>query len=353
MPIFKGVGLLIGLPAIAIALFYVWASAGSYDPQKYAAVLSYFPPEGQIEGGIVEAREAASHTIVSYNIGYLSGLANNTTTQPSRQFFEDNQQRAIAALKSVNPDIVAFQEIDFEAKRSYGVNQAEAIAQAMELHFGAIAINWDKNYLPFPYWPPSAHFGKILSGQAVMSRYPIEKNSRLVLETVTERPFYYKAFYLDRVAQVTQLNVLGQPLIVINVHLEAFEEDTRVRQTQFVRAIAQDYAKTYPVLVLGDFNSALNRSTFVAATGQTYQENQFSIQEMLDSAQFASAVPLSEGEGASKTFTFPADAPEYKLDYVFYTPSTLEILDTQVVSAAGESSDHLPLMVTFRFKPTS
>ncbi len=73
---------------------------------------------------------------------------------------------------------------------------------------------------------------------------------------------------------------------------------------------------------------------------------------MLDSEQFASAVPLSEIEGRTQASTFPADAPEYKLDYVFYTPSTLEILDTQVVSAAGESSDHLPLMVTFRFKQT-
>ena len=143
--LFKLLGLLVGVPTVAIAVLYVWGSSGSYDKQNYAAIVNYQVDDSA--AAVVTDKD--SYTVVSYNLGYLSGLANNTTTKPEQAFFETNQARAITALKSVNPDIVAFQEIDFGANRSYQVNQAEEMAKALRLEVGAIAINWDKNYLPF------------------------------------------------------------------------------------------------------------------------------------------------------------------------------------------------------------
>jgi len=342
----KGLALLAGLPAIALALFYVWGSSATTDKQTYSSIVDYGAAGATGAAGASEPKD--TYTLVSYNLGYLSGLANSTSTQLDKAFFEANQARVVEALKALSPDIVGFQEIDFAAKRSYDVNQSEAIAQALGLGAGALAINWDKNYLPFPYWPISAHFGKILSGQAIVSRYPIENNSRFVLERVANKPFFYNAFYLDRLAQVAEIRLGEQSVVVINVHLEAFEEQTRINQTQFVRQLAEQYAQTHPVIVMGDFNSALNRSTIVTAQGEILAEVQFSIKEMLASEQFLPAVPQENWQGENATF--PADNPEYKLDYVFYTPSTLEVLESQVVSAAGESSDHLPVMVRIRLK---
>ena len=337
MKILKGLSLLVGLPVGAIALFYFWGSSGSYSKQNYAAIVDY-AKGGLNEGAVITGED--THTIVSYNLGYLSGLANNTTAKTDRAFFETNQQRVVAALKAVKPDIVALQEVDFDSSRSYGVDQSKAIAQALDMVYGAIAISWDKNYVPFPYWPPSAQFGKILSGQSIISRFPfsIEKNSRVVLEKVASNPFYYNAFYLDRLAQVSEVSWLDKTLIVINVHLEAFDEPTRVSQTRFVRSLAEDYAKTHPVILLGDFNSSLNRT----------EESEFSAKIMADSKRFASAVP--EAEWGKAMATFPSDRPEYTLDYIWYTPNTIEAVSTKVIGAAGEASDHLPLMMEFRLK---
>ncbi|MEM9091041.1 MAG: endonuclease/exonuclease/phosphatase family protein [Cyanobacteria bacterium P01_F01_bin.53] len=338
----KVVAALVGMPLIAIALFGIWASAGTYEKQNYAAIFDFdASPDPKT------ATPKESYTIATYNIGYLSGLENNKTTQLDQAFFENNQQQAIDALISVKPDIIGFQEIDIEAKRSYGVNQVEAVANGLGMGVGAIAINWDKRYLPFPYWPPSGHFGKIISGQAITSRYPIIKNNRIVLERVP-KSFIYNAFYLDRLAQVSEIQLGEKALIVINVHLEAFAEETRINQTKFVRQIAEDYAKTQPVIVMGDLNSALNRNTIVTAQGEILAERQFSIKEMLASEQLASAVPQESWN--EENATFPTDQPEYKLDYLFYTPSSIEILDTQVLSAAAQASDHLPLVAQFRFK---
>lgn len=338
---FKGLmtwlSLLVGLPTVAIALFYFWGSSSSYSKQNYAATVDY--AKGPFNEGEVMMLDDPV-TIVSYNLGYLSGLANNTTEKTDRAFFEANQQRVVAALEGIKPDIMAFQEIDFGSKRSYEVNQAEAIAQSINLINGAVAINWDKNYVPFPYWPPTAHFGQILSGQAVLTRssFRIQKNSRLVLAK-SNKPFYYNAFALDRLAQVSEVSVQGKTVVVINVHLEAFDEATRVSQTRFVRSLAEDYAKSNPVILLGDFNSAINR---------TDVEKEFSIKIMAQSESFDSAVP--EAKWGKAFATFPANQPEYNLDYIWYTPDSIEPIKTEVISAAGESSDHLPLMMEFRLK---
>ena len=173
-----GWGVLVGGVAL-IGLLILWASSGRESLENYARVVSYgdapLPPRDP------------TLTLVSYNIGYLSGLANaaletDVEVSASRASFDANQKMAIAALQAVNPDILAVQEVDLDARRSYGVNQVEALAQGLGLANGAIAINWDKRYVPFPYWPLTQQFGRTLSGQAILSRFPIQNHERHVLD---------------------------------------------------------------------------------------------------------------------------------------------------------------------------
>lgn len=316
--------------ALAIAVFYAWATAGSYPEENYTAVVNYGT-------NTVAPVTDSSLTLVSYNIGYLSGLTNNQAVERSKQLFDDNLSGAIAALQPLNPDIIAFQEIDLDSKRSYGVNQVDTLASALDFPTAGLAINWNKNYVPFPYWPISSHFGKIVSGQAVLSRYPIVENQRIVLEKVASRPFFYNAVYLDRLAQVTQVQLQDRSIIVINIHLEAFDNPTRLNQTRAVRELAETYAQELPVLVVGDFNSAVNRP----------EEGERSIEIMTESKLFTSATPQEQWANQP---TFPSEPPEHKLDYVFYTPATIELGDTRVLTEAGTASDHLPLVMTFTLK---
>lgn len=323
---------LIGGGVTALILFFLWASSGQYPADRYAhqvAIDSY-----PLKTGTDEIM------LVCYNIGYLSGLTNNQAVERTRQLYDANLATAIAAIQSVNPDLVALQEVDLGSKRSFNVDQVAAIASALEYPQKAIAINWDKRYVPFPFWPPAAHFGSILSGQAVLSRFPIARHERLVLDKVASNPFFYNALYLDRLAQVTEVKVGEQSLVIINIHLEAFDNPTRVNQTTFVRQLAEDYAQRGPVLLIGDFNSAVNRPE---------EGEPISIQTMVDSAVFTSAIPANQFN-QPEHFTFPSDTPQYKLDYVFYTPDTIELADAQVLTAAGQASDHLPLALRLRLQ---
>lgn len=328
--------LLIGGGIAFLGLFIWWASSGRYPQSRYAEVITY---------GETAPPSDPTLTLVSYNIGYLSGLANaaletDVAVSSSRESFDANQERAIASLQAVNPDIVTIQEVDLEARRSYKVNQVAALAEGLGMANGAIAINWDKRYVPFPYWPITQQFGRTLSGQSILSRFPIQNHERHVLDRVAGNNWIYNAFYLDRLAQVAEVVVGEATLVVINVHLEAFDYDTRQKQTDYVVNLAETYAEDYPVVLLGDFNSALNRPE---------EGEPFTIQTLLDSEVFAPVVPV-EALTEPEQFTFPSNQPQYKLDYGFYTPETLEVIETQVLTSAGTASDHLPLMMRLQLR---
>lgn len=327
------------IPLVLLAAFFFWASAGSYAKDQYNQIINY----SSVEEITTDTSLNKAFTVASYNIGYLSGLANaasrNQSMEPSQQLFADNQKTAIAALQNQNLDFIGLQEIDIASKRSYYVNQVTELANALAFRAAVIGITWDMNYIPYPFFPISAHFGRTVAGQAILSRHPIQTSERIVLEKVKSQPFYYRAFYLDRIAQVAQIDVNGTLLVLINVHLEAFDQPTRLRQTQVVKDLAERYATDYPVLLIGDFNSSLTRS----------EESNPSINLLLNSQRLKSAVPPEQLREPTMA-TYPSSAPTYTLDYIFYNPDRIEALEATVVQEAAQASDHLPIMMKFRFR---
>lgn len=331
-PVLRIGGILLSIPLLGLVGFYLWASAGRLPADRYSDIVAYpavLPPDTD-----------NTFTVVTYNIGYGSGLTNNQSVTRSRQLFDQNLASAATALKALQPDLLGLQEVDVNSRRSFNVNQVAVLAETLGLDMGAIAINWDKRYLPFPYWPISAQFGPILSGQAVLSRYPIKSNQRTVLERVAGEPFYRRAFYLDRLVQITQIDLNGQPLVLMNVHLEAFDAPTRLRQTEAVRQLAEQYGVDYPVLLVGDFNSAPATET----------DPEASIMPLLQAPDLQAAVPFDRLDQPTSP-TFPSDQPVLQLDNIFYTPAHIQALEARVVPEVRQASDHLPVMLKFRLIP--
>ncbi|MBP0019325.1 MAG: endonuclease/exonuclease/phosphatase family protein [Cyanobacteria bacterium SBLK] len=333
IPILKIIGIVLSIPFLALVLFYFWASSGSYPQDKYAEIISEESDREQ------NNEKDDTFAVVSYNLGYLSGLTNNTAKPRTLEFFEKNLNAVIQALKPLKIDAIALQEIDLNSQRSFNINQVDKLARGLGMKNHAIAVNWDKNYVPFPYFPFSAHFGRLLSGQAILSCYPIQEHDRIVLEKVVDNPFYYNAFYLDRLAQIVRLKVRDETVILINVHLEAFDKPTRRKQTQFLQQLLAKYQE-YPILLMGDFNSP----------PPSPEHPQPTISLLLD---LRDLVPVVQSDRllSQEAKTFPADDPIAKIDYIFYSRDRLELLEWRVVREARQASDHLPLMARFRLIP--
>lgn len=333
----------LALLTAAAAGFYFWASSGaSGGAESYAQTDRFLVKSTLLNGGRA-SREPGVYCVMTFNIGYLSGMTNNTPVKTEPAFHQENLDTFLFLLGTVTPDIIAFQEIDFHSRRSHYVDQYREIAQRAGFPYGARAINWDKRYVPFPYGWPSSHFGPILSGQAVLSRHLIVSTERIVLEKPEDNPFYYNAFYLDRLLQAVAVKIADRRVLVLNVHLEAFSETTRLNQVKKVLEYYRRYRNTYSVLLMGDFNApppeARQKNDFVDEPGADYSHDH-TIREMILEASLEAA--------ELKILTFPSSAPTRKLDYIFFDRE--RIASVSATAYEINSSDHLPLVMEFRFK---
>lgn len=334
-----GLGIAVALLIVSITIFYFWVSSSSLPGDKLSEIINY-------PGPTPPPSDSKTLTIMTYNIGYLSGMTNNLPVKTEKEFFVTNMKTFLQLLDKIKPDILAAQEIDFASKRSFYINQSRTIAQNTDLKFTAAAVNWDKRYVPFPYWPLSVHFGKVISGQAVLSRRPIASAERVVLLKPINKPFYYNALYLDRLVQVVKIEIEEKTLVVLNVHLEAFDHETRERQARTVLDIYGRYKENFPVILLGDFNclppDAKRKKRFVDEPDIDFTDDR-TIELFLKEKSLKPA--------EIETVTFPSNKPTRKLDYIFYNHEKIALVKTY--APAIDSSDHLPVVMEFSFIPGS
>ncbi len=291
----------------------------------------------------MSTQDKDTFTIMTYNIGYMSGMSNNRPVRPDRNQHRENMQATISLLQSLDPDFIGFQEIDFNSDRSFEVNQLDTLAKYLDYPYGLIGINWDKNYVPFPYWPPQAHFGQVLSGQAILSRFSFGNHKREVLPK-PGASFTYNRFYLDRLIQITQVEV-GRPLVLMNIHLEAFDEEARIRQTRRALDLFREYSYNYPVILIGDFNSPPPFASGI-------EPDHSALTEFYSSPFVNSGISEQQYRSQeSQSLTFNSEKPYVKLDYIMYSPETIIPISSRVVTEANQISDHLPVITSFTFRP--
>jgi endonuclease/exonuclease/phosphatase family metal-dependent hydrolase len=318
-----GFGLFVITGLIAFIVFFFWASQTTLDKDNYDFLRDN-------RRSSVELGDTIS--VMTFNVGYMSGMTNNSNQERSYELFEDNLNNCIQLLRKYHPNIIGFQEIDVSSDRSYYQNQLDSLEYYVWYRTHYRSVNWDRRYVPFPYWPPSAHFKSIISGQGILTDYEITNAQNIVLE----RPdigFLREAFYLDRLLQVVDINTRKGPVKVMNVHLEAFDAETRLKQAQVVKRIYELYADRMPVILMGDFNSEL--------PGEI---NSDAIELILSAKKISSLIDPKEYEmNPELYYTFSSRNPERMIDFVFYNTNYFKKIEGSVLREAEEISDHLPL----------
>jgi len=328
--------LVLSFIVLMIVSFYFWASQALHCEKTYDKIERF--------SSDVVSPLPDTFAIMTYNIGYLSGMTNNLPVSRSEDLFTTRLNRSVALFKVLNPDIIVFQEIDFYSSRSYFVNQYRKLGKLGGYAFGAMAVNWDKQYVPFPYWPIHYHFGEIYSGQAVLSKARIYSNRREVLPQPEANPFYYNSFYLERLAQVAWVATTTDSLLLINVHLEAYDAATRELQAKIVLNVFKEYEQKYPIILMGDFNCNPYYDKIA------YPEETMKI--LLDEPYISSVIKKEEYIAKPKSFyTFSSRDPVDKIDFILYNNRFLQCEDARVIHEAEDISDHLPLMAKLVLKP--
>ena len=228
-------------------------------------------------------------TIISYNIHHGEGTDGKL-----------DLQRIADVVKRENPDVVAFQEVDVNVKRSGRIDEATQLGELT-------------GYKPF--------FGKSipLTGGAYGNAI-IAKDPEAVV--VKHLPLPGKEPRCMLAVQAKSAN--GSPFVFACTHL-CLTDENRLKSTELIAEWVKGLDK--PAILVGDMNCTPTSAPYKAFA------------ETWDAAWGEKPLP-----------TFPAGKPRTSIAHCFtYPKQTWEVVETKVVEELV-ASDHRPIKITLILK---
>lgn len=337
--------LMIGIPLFLIVLIVgtlAWfAHPWSLGGKEVTPEVVVIEPDEMVSG----EEEPSVIKLLTWNLGFLYGEGSEGMGYETRDraYYEERLNELVKQIKEWRPDIICFQEIDFDSARSQGLNQAQYLAQKAGYPYIAEAASWEANYIPFPYWPIRNNFGRMKSGGAILSRYPLSSHKVMLLPKPQSNPWWYNLFYLHRFFQEVQVEVGSKRIKLVNLHLEAFDKLDRKEQ---INKLVSYLQKDKVDIAAGDYNmlpmSAAKKTKF--ENGDDYENDPG--HELMQKSGLMEVIPDDiYAQSEATYFTFPSWKPDRRLDYIFYRPE-LKMMKAEVLPSA--LSDHLPLRATFQ-----
>jgi len=169
-------------------------------------------------------------------------------------------------MRSQQPDLCLFQEVDLGARRTHARDIARVLAEDFKMNFA---------FAPeFLELGQKTNDGAAYQGQAILSKLPIRSTRILRFQHQSgfwkPRPLMFSSLSImqrregGRIAQVSEIDNAGQLLVVYNLHLESRAGEVfRLAQLDEVLADAGRYPPGTPVIVAGDLNTMSRHSPLV------------------------------------------------------------------------------------------
>ncbi|MCC0178736.1 endonuclease/exonuclease/phosphatase family protein [Waterburya agarophytonicola K14] len=277
---------------------------------------------------------------MTYNMGYASGVKQETLNDPhTKEFFIKNLNQVLETLNNQQIDVLLLQEVDFNSKRTHYFNQLAYLQKELGWNYSAKVSSW-KKFVPF------MGIGKMNSGVAILSKYPITKH---IYRTFIFKPtfsnkflnFIYFPFVWKNPIQHVTIDYKNTLIHVFNVELEVWKRKYRVIQFDDLMNWIESQGWNKYIIIGGD----LNFHAYIPLAGERIQDYLsapffYSIWQIIPGIQEAFINDKYTNQEIHKTITFP----EFKkrLDFLFFSKEFRK-KRSQVFSL--KASDHLPVMV--------
>jgi endonuclease/exonuclease/phosphatase family metal-dependent hydrolase len=225
--------------------------------------------------------------------------------------------RTTDTIRAQHPDVVGLQEVDDHWDvRSNFVDEPSALARALHMHvfFGAIY-----DLPPLTPGAPDRRYGV-----AILSRYPIvhavdHEITRLSTQDPNPTPAPAPGF------PEAVVNVHGTTVHVFDTHLD-YRADPSVRQLQVADTVRIMRVAGGQQVLVGDFNATWDAPELAG------------LHDILTDGWTATGQPGGE--------TYPAEAPDVRIDHITFTSGAAVRDATAPVTLA---SDHRPVLADLVF----
>ena len=229
----------------------------------------------------------ATVRIMTYNIRHGAGMDDKV-----------DLGRIAAVIRAQKPDLVALQEVDSKTRRTGGVDQTVELARLCGM---------------------TGYFGKAMDysgggyGNAILSRHPLANATTTALPSRPDDP---RAF-----ARIdARIPGVAQPVVFVCTHLDHQNAGMRRAQTETLASELAKIGGGRTVVLAGDFNMRPGSEELTPLAKAGWKD--------------VSCADL----------TFPANAPDKKIDYVFASPNAkCRTVESRVVEESM-ASDHRPVL---------
>ena len=233
--------------------------------------------------------------VITYNIHHGEGLDGKI-----------DLLRIAEVIQRERADIVALQEVDQGVERTARRDLPEELAGLTGL-----TCVFSNNF----------HYQGGECGNAVLTRFPIARSTNTHYQMIRSGE--------QRGLLQLVLDVRSHALVFMTTHIDYRQDDTeRVLNVSELQGIAKQYGSR-PIILCGDFNDVPGSRTHSK------------LKEKFDDPWEL----VGQGEG----FTYPADKPHKRIDYIWISKDK-SVAPLKLWVAHSDASDHLPLVGEFAIR---
>lgn len=331
-----------------------WLSIKEYKPEP---TLALEIKKSSDSGSVSEIENPDSKkdlTILSWNIGY-AGLGKGSdffmdggkgVQSADRQTVEKYLSGIKEFISGQDADIVMLQEVDTDSARTYGINEADALASGNFVH----ALNYSCPFVPYPF-PP---IGKVHSGLLTTTGYEIEKADRIALPCPFSWPVSTANLKRCLLASYLPIEGSSKQLVIVNFHLEAYDDgEGKIAQTKMLREFIQnEYEKGNYVIAGGDFNQTFPGTLDI----YPIMQSDYWVPGELDSDILPEGWSFAYDTSAPscRLLNQPYDRADkntqhYVLDGFILSPN-IQLNSVENIDLLFENSDHNPVILNVSLK---
>ena len=301
-------------------------------------------------------------TIMTFNIGY-AGLGKDEDFvmdggTKGRPDSKDVVQMYLDGIKSIiedHPsDIYLLQEVDLNSRRSYRINQFDAIGEQIGGGYNQqFAYNFKALFVPFPL-SLTDYIGYVESGIATYSRFHTSEAMRYQFPGSFSWPL--RVANLKRAMMVSTYPIEGSTKVlqVVNLHMSAYDGDgsLRAQEMAFLKAFMEEQNRLGNYVIIGgDFNQ-----TFPEAEGVYVVPDEYYVAYPIEESwlpigyQYQIDVTTPSCRLLNQPYQPSDPKTQYYIIDGFIVSPNVEIVNVQGKDLKFENSDHNPVSAVFKLK---